>query len=59
MVSRLHAILKPFMLRRVKADVQLGLPAKQEVVLYAAMAEEQRRMTKGLLDKTLRVSRGG
>ncbi|KXZ55083.1 hypothetical protein GPECTOR_3g239 [Gonium pectorale] len=53
MVSRLHAILKPFMLRRVKADVNIGVPPKQEIVLYAEMTEEQRRLTKGLIDGTL------
>ncbi|EFJ46678.1 hypothetical protein VOLCADRAFT_81789 [Volvox carteri f. nagariensis] len=50
MVSRLHAILKPFVLRRVKADVEIGVPPKQEVVLYAEMTEEQRRLTRGLID---------
>ncbi len=56
MVSRLHAILKPFVLRRVKADVSIGVPPKQELVLYADMTEEQRRLTKGLIDGTLRAS---
>ncbi|GFR46138.1 hypothetical protein Agub_g7654 [Astrephomene gubernaculifera] len=54
MVSRLHAILKPFVLRRVKADVNIGVPPKQEVVLYADMTEEQRRLTRGLIDGTLK-----
>ena len=27
-VSKLHAILKPFMLRRLKSDVAIGLPRK-------------------------------
>ncbi|GLC76063.1 hypothetical protein PLESTF_001730400 [Pleodorina starrii] len=54
MVSRLHAILKPFVLRRVKADVNIGVPPKQEMVLYADMTEEQRRLTHGLIDGTLK-----
>lgn len=59
MVSRLHEILKPFVLRRVKADVDIGVPPKQEVVLYAEMAEEQRRLTRALIDGTLQASGGG
>ena len=35
MVSKLHNILKPFLLRRVKADVEQSLPAKQEIILCA------------------------
>eukprot|EP00198_Chlamydomonas_reinhardtii_P008862 XP_001698199.1 SNF2 superfamily protein [Chlamydomonas reinhardtii] len=55
MVSRLHKILKPFVLRRVKADVNIGVPPKQqEVLLYAEMSEEQRRLTRGLIDGTLK-----
>ncbi|KAG2437780.1 hypothetical protein HYH02_011155 [Chlamydomonas schloesseri] len=54
MVSRLHKILKPFVLRRVKADVNIGVPPKQETVLYAEMTEEQRRLTRGLIDGSLK-----
>ncbi|KAG2499485.1 hypothetical protein HYH03_002432 [Edaphochlamys debaryana] len=53
MVSRLHGILKPFVLRRVKADVNIGVPPKQEMVLYAEMTEEQKRLTRGLIDGSL------
>ena len=30
-VSKLHQILKPFLLRRVKTDVETSLPGKMEV----------------------------
>ncbi|KAK6966481.1 SNF2 family N-terminal domain-containing protein [Favolaschia claudopus] len=41
-ISTLHTILKPFLLRRVKADV-LGslLPPKKSYVLYASMSAQQ------------------
>ncbi|KAK6980918.1 SNF2 family N-terminal domain-containing protein [Favolaschia claudopus] len=41
-ISTLHTILKPFLLRRVKADV-LGplLPPKKSYVLYARMSAQQ------------------
>ncbi|KAJ9505737.1 hypothetical protein QJQ45_012825 [Haematococcus lacustris] len=52
-VSKLHAILKPFVLRRLKSDVLLSLPRKLEVVLYANMTETQRTINKQLLDGSL------
>ncbi len=55
-IGKLHGILKPFVLRRVKADVAIDLPRKQEVVLYAQMTEEQKRLNQGLLQGTLAVS---
>lgn len=55
-VSKLHQLLKPFMLRRMKADVEIFLPRKQEILLYAPMSEEQQKINKQLLDKTLGVS---
>jgi ATP-dependent DNA helicase len=43
-VSSLHAILKPFLLRRVKADVEAALPKKREYILYAPLTLEQREL---------------
>lgn len=51
--ARLHAVLKPFLLRRVKDDVEASLPGKMEILLYAPMTDAQRR-----LDALLRA-RGG
>ncbi|KDD71699.1 SNF2 family N-terminal domain-containing protein, partial [Helicosporidium sp. ATCC 50920] len=42
-VAKLHGILQPFLLRRVKSDVETSLPGKLELVLYAPMTELQRR----------------
>ncbi len=55
MVSKLHALLKPFLLRRVKADVETSLPAKSEIILYADMSETQRKFNAQLRDRTLNV----
>ena len=41
---RLQAIVGPFMLRRLKADVLTDLPDKLESVVYANMADEQRKL---------------
>eukprot|EP00892_Ulva_mutabilis_P009570 jgi/Ulvmu1/6986/UM033_0044.1 len=53
MVSKLHEILKPFLLRRIKADVETGLPAKQEIVLYTPQTKLQGDIQQKLVDKTL------
>lgn len=49
LVTSLHAILKPFLLRRVKADVEHALPKKREYVLYAPMTTEQRELYQEIL----------
>ena len=56
MVTKLHEILKPFLLRRVKADVETALPAKMEMVLFAPMAPAQRKLNDELLQRTLQVN---
>lgn len=52
-VSKLHSILRPFFLRRLKSDVEIELPAKQEIVLYAHMTPYQQKINQGILDKSL------
>ena len=42
-VHRLHAILRPFILRRLKADVEKGLPPKKETKLYVPMTPLQKQ----------------
>jgi len=41
LVNKIHFILRPFLLRRVKADVAAYLPKKREYVLFAPMTKEQ------------------
>ena len=43
-VTKLHSVLKPFLLRRLKADVELSIPPKKELILYAPMVALQRDM---------------
>lgn len=52
-ISKLHQILKPFLLRRVKTDVETSLPGKMEVILYAPMSSKQKKINTQLRDKTL------
>jgi SNF2 family DNA or RNA helicase len=42
LVTKLHTILRPFVLRRVKADVLTKLPAKTEFVIYTPLSPLQR-----------------
>lgn len=53
LVSKLHSIISPYLLRREKKEVESDLPRKKEIVLYAQLAEEQRRLTQAYLDQTI------
>lgn len=54
-VDKLHSLLKPFLLRRIKADVEIALPRKQELLLYAPMTALQKQLNQQLLERTLAV----
>jgi ATP-dependent DNA helicase len=49
-ITKLHGILKPFLLRRVKSDVETSLPGKMEVIMYADMTDVQREVNAALLN---------
>jgi SWI/SNF-related matrix-associated actin-dependent regulator of chromatin subfamily A member 5 len=49
MISQLHKILRPFMLRRLKADVAKGLPPKTETLIMVGMSSMQKKLYKSLL----------
>lgn len=42
LVQKLHNILQPFLLRRLKHDVELSLPKKREYVLYCPFKPAQK-----------------
>lgn len=50
LVASLHAILKPFLLRRVKTDVETDLPKKREYILYAPLTPPQKELYKQILE---------
>ncbi|OWM74552.1 ATP-dependent DNA helicase DDM1 [Punica granatum] len=52
-VAKLHAILRPFLLRRMKADVEQMLPRKKEIILYATLTEHQKNFQDHLINRTL------
>ncbi|KAG8384014.1 hypothetical protein BUALT_Bualt04G0074100 [Buddleja alternifolia] len=52
-VAKLHAILRPFLLRRMKVDVEQMLPRKKEIILYGTLTEHQKNFQDHLINHTL------
>ena len=52
-ISKLHSILRPFLLRRMKEEVEQLLPRKKEIILYANMTDHQKMFQDHLINKTL------
>ncbi|KAI4861413.1 SWI/SNF family of DNA-dependent ATPase [Hypoxylon rubiginosum] len=57
-VQQLHRVLRPFLLRRVKADVEKSLLPKKEINLYIGMAEMQVKWYKKILEKDIDAVNG-
>jgi len=53
-VTKLHDILRPFLLRRIKKDVLTDMPPKKEVVVYAGMSKLQDGYSKMIEQGVLR-----
>lgn len=53
LIDKIHVVLQPLMLRRIKADVAAYLPKKREYILYAPMTREQTDLYKALSDKSI------
>ncbi|GAA5908870.1 chromatin-remodeling protein SWR1 [Sporobolomyces salmoneus] len=41
-VSKLHTILRPYLLRRLKAEVETQMPGKTESIIYCRLSKRQR-----------------
>ena len=50
-VARLHKILRPHLLRRLKADVEKQMPGKTEYVLYCKLSKRQRYLYDGFMSR--------
>lgn len=53
LVKKIHLILQPLLLRRVKQDVAAYLPKKREYVLFAPMTKEQTDLYNVLSNKNI------
>ncbi|XP_020553096.1 ISWI chromatin-remodeling complex ATPase CHR11 [Sesamum indicum] len=58
-VQQLHKVLRPFLLRRLKSDVEKGLPPKKETILKVGMSQMQKHYYRALLQKDLEVVNAG
>ena len=57
-VKQLHSVLRPFLLRRVKMDVEKSLLPKKEINVYVGMTEMQRKWYKSILEKDIDAVNG-
>lgn len=57
-VQQLHKVLRPFLLRRVKADVEKSLLPKKEVNLYVGLSDMQVQWYKKILEKDIDAVNG-
>lgn len=52
-VKQLHTVLQPFLLRRIKNDVEKSLLPKKELNVYVGMSKMQKKWYKQILEKDL------
>ncbi|XP_070553116.1 SWI/SNF-related matrix-associated actin-dependent regulator of chromatin subfamily A member 5-like isoform X2 [Ptychodera flava] len=58
LVQRLHRVLRPFLLRRLKADVEKKLLPKKETKIYVGLSKMQREWYTKILMKDIDVVNG-
>ncbi|KAF8782283.1 SWI/SNF-related matrix-associated like protein [Argiope bruennichi] len=58
LVERLHAVLRPFLLRRLKSEVEKKLPPKKEIKVYVGLSKMQREWYTKVLMKDIDVVNG-
>ncbi|TFB00537.1 Helicase SWR1 [Trichoderma ghanense] len=51
-ISKLHKVLRPYLLRRLKADVEKQMPAKYEHVEFCRLSKRQRELYDGFLARS-------
>lgn len=51
-ISKLHKVLRPYLLRRLKADVEKQMPAKIEHVEFCRLSKRQRELYDGFLARS-------
>lgn len=60
-VKQLHEVLRPYLLRRLKADVEKQMPGKYEHVVYCRLSKRQRQLYDGFMGRadTRQILAGG
>ncbi|KAI0268255.1 SNF2 family N-terminal domain-containing protein [Gloeopeniophorella convolvens] len=57
-VEALHKILRPFLLRRVKSDVEKNLLPKKEINIYVGLTDMQKKWYRSVLEKDIDAVNG-
>lgn len=57
-IQQLHKVLKPFLLRRLKSDVEKSLLPKKELNVYIGMSDMQKKWYQKLLEKDIDAVNG-
>ncbi|KAI8393737.1 SNF2 family N-terminal domain-containing protein [Radiomyces spectabilis] len=57
-VEQLHKVLRPFLLRRIKSDVEKSLLPKKEINIYVKMSPMQRQWYQRILEKDIDAING-
>lgn len=52
-ISQLHKVLRPFLLRRVKTEVEGSIPPKQELIVYTQLSAMQKEQYKSILKRDM------
>ncbi|KAJ4988091.1 adenosinetriphosphatase [Stagonosporopsis vannaccii] len=50
-VARLHEVLRPYLLRRLKSEVEKQMPGKYEHVVYCKLSKRQRHLYDGFMGR--------
>ncbi|XP_026466144.1 chromatin-remodeling complex ATPase chain Iswi-like [Ctenocephalides felis] len=58
LIERLHAVLKPFLLRRLKSEVEKRLKPKKELKVYIGLSKMQRELYTKVLMKDIDIVNG-
>ncbi|CAI5446142.1 unnamed protein product [Caenorhabditis angaria] len=58
LIQRLHKVLQPFLLRRIKSDVEKSLLPKKEVKVYVGLSKMQREWYTKVLMKDIDIING-
>jgi SWI/SNF-related matrix-associated actin-dependent regulator of chromatin subfamily A member 5 len=52
-ISQLHKVLRPFLLRRVKTEVEGSIPPKSELIIYTQLSAMQKEQYKNILKRDM------
>jgi SNF2 family DNA or RNA helicase len=55
LISRLHGIIRPFVLRRLKKDVEKQMPGKYEHIVKCHLSRRQVRKLQPIFESTISI----